>query len=197
MKKRLVAASAIAALLLLAGCAADPAPNPPSENIDPAPAEEPKSDAPAASSPLASITSCDQVESVVAPYIEGLVPLADNVVDEWGVSCGWDMAENETDVANARTVTVSIVPVEEGTPAPDNAGVAAMEGGAIVEDAWVAAHDGVAATYSVAVAVAGAVVTEIWFPRFEISISGGVFDNYPSLDAPASLEIAKRLFPDF
>lgn len=198
MRTHVLASSALVATLLLAGCApADQAQDHPSDPEAPSAATDDTLPAPdfEASVALAAITSCDQVEGLVAPYIGGLVPLESNVVDEWGVMCDWGMAEDETDFANNRSVSVHLAPVEKGTEKPDPTALSGMDGFAVIEDAWVAERGGVASTYSQSVAVAGATVTTVWFPSVEASVSGGTWADMPSLDGPAALEVIKRLLP--
>lgn len=192
---RYLATVALVSLLLLTGCAGA-APQSPPDAFDedglPVPAEE----ATIEGSPLEAITSCDQVEAAVAPYIDGLVPDPGNTVDEWGVSCTWEMAEDETDFANNRSVKVGIGAVAEGTPKPDASGIADMEGGSVLEDAWVSERDGVAFSLTMGTAVAGVTVTTVWLPGAEAMITGGTWGDLPALDGPAAIEVVKTLLPN-
>lgn len=196
----MTAASALVAVLLLAGCAPadpaqDPLSNPDDQSVTPLDSDAlPEPDF-AASPALAAITSCDQVEALVASYIEGLVPLDTNTVDEWGVMCDWGTSEDETDFANNRSISVQLAPVEKGTEKPDATMLADMDGFTMIDDAWVAQRDGVAYTYSMAVDVAGATVTTVWFPSVEANVAGGKWGDYPDLDGAAALDIIKKLLP--
>lgn len=160
------------------------------------PAETHEDGAGSASSELfsiAHITSCDQVAAAVAPYIEGLAPLETNVVDEWGISCSWEAAEDETDFANNRSVEVGMMALEPDSEKPDPAFVEAMDGGSLVEDGWVESAGGVAYTLDMATAVVGVSVTTVWLPGIEAHVTGGKWEGMPALDGPAALEVVKSL----
>lgn len=101
------------------------------------------------------MSSCDQVAGVVEPYITALVLTESSTVDEWGVNCSWEMAEDETDMANNRSVSVAIVDNEDGDQAPDTRLIAKQAGYADVQDAGVSEQGGLAYSYSLGVAVAG------------------------------------------
>ena len=137
------------------------------------------------------ITSCGQVEPMVASYVEGLA-LYDDMVDEWGVYCRWDMAEGETDFANARSVSVTLTPLEADEPQPDPSGVVRM-GGEVIDDAWLAARGGVASSVGTTTSVAGALSTTVWVPGVEAMIGGGRWGDMPALDGPAAIEVVKGL----
>lgn len=139
------------------------------------------------------ITSCDQVETVVAPYIAGLVAQEGNVVDEWGVSCSWDMAEGETNVENGRSVQVGMAPVEPGTPKPDPSMALEMDGASLVEDSWLSEHGGIGYSLQTAIAVAGASTTTIWVPGVEANITASAVGDLPAIDGPAGLQIVQSL----
>lgn len=142
---------------------------------------------------IAHITSCDQVASAVAPYIEGLAPVESNVVDEWGISCSWEAAEGETDFANNRSVEVGIAPLEPDAEKPDPAFVEAMDGGSVVEDGWVESSGGIAYSLDMATAVVGVSSTTVWLPGIEAHITGGKWEGMPALDGPAALNVVKSL----
>lgn len=199
MRKQLSAILLVSTSLLLLGCgAAAPEEIPPAsgaENADgTTDANEPEAptDAGAALS-IDGIGSCDDLEAHVTEYIEGLVPAQGNTVDEWGVNCMWTMADDETDWANAREVSVSIVPLEEGMPAPDLSMFATMEGAEILEDPWLGENDGIAYSLRISTGTVGATSTFVWTPSFEVTVGGGNWEGYPSLDGTAALELAKRV----
>lgn len=186
MKTRLLAATC-AALLFLTGCGSD------DDSTSAVGGSTGGDGSVTKGSVLDRVSSCDQVESVVAPYVSALVLSERSTVDEWGVSCDWEMAEGETDMANNRSVSVAIVDNEEGDEAPDTSLVAKQEGYAAVDDPWVADQGGVAYSYSLGTAVAGVIVTTIWLPHAEINITGGTWGDYPALDGPAAVGVAKKL----
>lgn len=193
---RIPLAIASISLLLLTGCAAaEPTPD------DAAPDDtaavdqnnpDDTGDTPSNGDAIAHITSCAAVASAVQPYIQGLVEQDGNVVDEWGVSCGWTTAEGETDWANVREVGVGISP--EPTDKPDAVALAELDPNITpLDDAWVAAEGGVAFTMSMGTAVAGATATTIWLPYAEVKISGGTWGDFPALDGAAAVQVAKQL----
>lgn len=196
MKIRYVTALALGSLLVLTGCAAQAPQRPADPDGATGAVAASEGDATSGASALASITSCDQVADAVAPFIENLVPMEDNAVDEWGVTCSWEAAEDETDFANNRSVEVGIAPNESGTPMPDPSLVTAMDGGALIEDAWVSDNDGVAFSLTMGTAVAGVTATTVWFPGFQANITGGTWGDYPALDGPAAVQIVKTLLPN-
>ena len=186
-------AAASLSLLLLTGCASavPTAKDTAADAVVDAPSDEDQSnDAP--DDAVARIGSCDTVEAVVAPYIQNLVAMESNVVDEWGVSCQWEMAEGETDWANNRSVSVGISP--EPLEKPDLALLTdASDAITAVDDAWVAQQDGVAYTMTMETAVATAIVTTVWLPYAEITVTGGKWGDHPALDGPAAVQVAKAL----
>ncbi|MHA3683648.1 hypothetical protein ACXR2W_05280 [Leucobacter sp. HY1908] len=200
MQKKSVGIALALSGLLLAGCASQAPAKAPAPEPDTNPSASAETDAkPTESTPsegqfsIEHITSCDQIEAVVAPFIEGLVPLDDNVVDEWGVSCGWDMAEDETNVANGRSVSVGMATVEQGTPKPDPSMVLEMEGASLVEDPWLADNGGIGYSLQTAVAIAGASTTTIWVPGVETSITASAVGDMSTIDGPAGLKIVQAL----
>lgn len=139
------------------------------------------------------ITSCDQVAGAVAPYIEGLAPLDSNVVDEWGISCTWEAAEDETDFANNRSVEVGLTALEPGEVKPDPEFVLKLDGSALVEDSWIDSSGGIAYSLGMTTSVVGVISTTVWLPGVQAQITGGQWDGMPALDGAASVEVVKSL----
>lgn len=191
--RRLTAIAVPLSLLLLTSCsdsAASDSPNTDSAVVDTVAADE--NQAGSDSGRLAHLTDCSRVETAVSPFIDGLVPDEQNTVDEWGVSCRWDMAENETNWENNRSVSVGISP--EPNEKPDVAQLAEFaEGIAQIEDSWVAEQGGVAYTMGTTTSVAAAIVTTVWLPYAEVTIAGGKWGDYPALDGAAAVQIAQQL----
>ena len=188
MNLRLVAASC-AALLALSACASG-------ESDDTASASSGDAEAKTSAKKQDAsdrVGSCDQVAGVVGPYIEALVLTEGSTVDEWGVSCTWEPAEDETDLANNRSVSVGIVDNEEGATAPDTTLLAKQKGFSDVTDAWVEQEGGTAYSLTLEIAVAAATVTTVWLPDHEVTVTGGTWADHPSLDGPAAVEVARRL----
>ena len=186
----------LAAAALLSGCGSAPA-----ESTDSAAETQPGAtqETPAEkSSPKGGfsadrVTSCDQVEELVAPYIEGLVAQPANMVDEWGTTCGWETKEGELNPENIRMVQVVIVPVEAGTELPDTSFIANVDGGEVIEDPWVEQNGGVAYSLTLGTAVAGAISTVVWLPGVEVTVAGGSWSNIPALDGQAAVKLAQDL----
>lgn len=189
-------------LLLLTGCTAAPATTDVGASDaaadttdDTATADAAGSDGPGGNDgggALARIANCDVVEAAVAPYIQSLVPMEGNVVDEWGVSCRWEMAEGETDWDNNRSVGVGIA--AEPTEKPDVALLAdASDSLTALDDAWVAQQGGVAYTLTMETSVAAAIVTTVWLPYAEVTVSGGKWGDHPPLDGPAAVQVVSSL----
>lgn len=162
----------------------------------------PEAGAPSATAPekpaetmfsLDSISSCAQVEQAVAAYIEGLVPDEGNVVDEWGVTCQWESPEEGTDLADIRSVSVLLEPVEADAEAPDPSMVAEADGGSVIESDWVAGHGGVAFSLTLGTAVAGSTATTVWVPGVEAQVGGAQWGDYPALDGPAAVAVVQSL----
>lgn len=130
----------------------------------------------------------------MAPYIDGLVEMEGNSVDEWGVSCTWTMAEGETDWANAREVDLAIVPSEFGNEKPDPAALEGMGDTTLLEDAWVDGLGGIAYSFEMSTGVVAGIATTVWTPEYEVTVSGGRWENQPALDGTAALDVAKRVF---
>lgn len=196
MRTALTLLATASTLLLIAGCSGNPTVTDDTEPRDQASetvTDEAVNDTPTDGASIAHITSCDQVEAVVSPYIEGLVPADDNGVDEWGVHCLWETAEGETDLANIRVVSVSLTPVEPGSEKPDTSMIENAEGGSVVEAEWITQHDGIAFSLDLGSAVAGATTTTVWVPTVEAIIGGGSWANMPALDGPAAAEVVRQL----
>ncbi|MEE2033001.1 hypothetical protein [Rhodococcus chondri] len=135
-------------------------------------------------------SSCDDVEPAVAPYIDGLVANASNGVDEYSVHCLWETADTVTSLSEIRSVQVMIEP--NSGEVLDAATIEAV-GLEVVPDSTIEAAGGSAHTMSQEIAVAAATVTSVELPEVKVTISGGRWDNYPSLDADASVAVAKQL----
>lgn len=139
------------------------------------------------------ISSCDDVEGVMAPYIEGLTQMVGNVVDEYGASCTWTMPEGNTDWENTREVSLEIVSVDEADPVPDIAALEELDGIEGIGNEWLTAKKGVAYTAGMSTGVVGAIVTTVWTPEYQISVGGGHWEGTASLDGAAGLEVAKGI----
>lgn len=140
---------------------------------------------------LSAISSCDTVEAVVEPFIEGLVPSDLNEVTPEGAYCSWESPEDAA-IENIRNVIVDIEPVHEGDGRPDAVALTEMLGGEILEDAWVSGNDGVAYTSQADTAIA-AITTTVWFPDIEVTVGGGAWGTTAPLDGPAALSVARTL----
>lgn len=181
-------------VLLLAGCSNSPAPSLP--RSDPSGSSQSSSDpqdSPDAGAPLDSISSCDQVASAVAPYIDALVLAETSAVDEWGVNCLWETADGETDLANIRSVSVLLVENDAGATQPDLSLLLAMDGALEIDDAWVGQQGGLAYSFTLDNDVAAAVTTTVWLPEVEATVGGGRWGDYPALDGPAAVAVVKSL----
>lgn len=182
-------------LLLLTGCtstAEAPISRPSSSSGSPQSPVVPENSA-QADTPLDSIASCAQVASVVAPYIDALVPTETSSVDEWGVNCSWETAEGETDFANIRSVSVLIVENEVGTAQPDLSLLLEMDGAQSIDDAWVEQRGGLAYSFALENDVAAAVTTTVWLPDVEATVGGGRWGDYPALDGAAAVAAVQSL----
>ena len=140
------------------------------------------------------VTSCDQVEAAVAPYIEGLVAADTNGVNEWGVECGWTTANPDENLAEMRSVQVSLTASQ--SVMDDEAKALMLEMGMEeVTDAWVTENGG-----NVMVMRMGEggpldiISTSVALPGVEAAITGGEWSNVPSLDGPAAAGVVKALF---
>lgn len=198
MKRRTLAIALAFPLILLAGCSAADDTAPVSSDAAPADTADTVTDDTTNDSTgnsadaWAGITSCDQVAQAVAPYIENLVLTEGSTVDEWGVSCSWDMAEDETNWENNRSVKVGIAP--PATEKPDLVQLAEFSDLIEpLEEEWVSAMGGVAYTSTMEIAVASAIVTTVWLPEVEATVTGGAWEAYPALDGPAAVGVVAAL----
>ncbi|WP_430332894.1 hypothetical protein [Rhodococcus sp. ACT016] len=132
---------------------------------------------------LARFASCSDVAPAVAPYIAGLQESPSNAVDEYGVLCNWEIPYGVTDLSEIRVVEVLIEP---GTG--EVSAVRDVEAGQLVvlPDAELEKAGGVAYTLPVATTVAGVIVTTVETPDVKVTITGGQWDDMPSLDGPAA-----------
>lgn len=161
---------------------------------EPAADEAPAADDASAGEPLAHLSGCEDVEALVAPFVEGIELTPDSTVDEWGVSCSWETPQDATELAEIRSVSVSAVTQEPGAVAPDVAAMRElMEEMTELEDPWLTERGGVAYSMTMDTAVAAVVVTTVWLPEVEVTVSGGQWAQHPALDGRASLEVTKQL----
>ncbi|NKR25176.1 hypothetical protein GS479_07265 [Rhodococcus hoagii] len=139
---------------------------------------------------LARFSSCGDVAPAVAQYIAGLQESPSNAADKYGVICNWETPEGATSLSEIRSVEVLIEPGTGEVPA-----VGALEAGGLVlmPDFALEKVNGVAYTLPVTTAVAGVIVTKVQTPEVEVTITGGQWDDMPSLDAPAAVSAAKQL----
>lgn len=139
---------------------------------------------------LARFSSCGDVAPAVAQYIAGLQESPSNAADEYGVICNWETSEGATSLSEIRSVEVLIEPGTGEVPA-----VGDLEAGGLVlmPDFALEKVNGVAYTLPVTTAVAGVIVTTVETPEVKVTITGGQWDNMPSLDAPAAVSAAKQL----
>ncbi|NKS66501.1 hypothetical protein GS461_10855 [Rhodococcus hoagii] len=139
---------------------------------------------------LARFSSCGDVAPAVAQYIAGLQEDPSNAADEYGVICNWETPGGATSLSEIRSVEVLIEPGTGEVPA-----VGALEAGGLVlmPDFALEKVNGVAYTLPVTTAVAGVIVTKVQTPEVEVTITGGQWDDMPSLDAPAAVSAAKQL----
>ncbi|MCA1008185.1 hypothetical protein LCL87_20950 [Rhodococcus hoagii] len=139
---------------------------------------------------LARFSSCGDVAPTVAQYIAGLQESPSNAADEYGVICNWETPESATSLSEIRSVEVLIEPGTGEVPA-----VSDLEAGklTVLPDAAIAKAGGVAYTLPMTTAVAGVIVTTVETPEVKVTITGGQWDDMPSLDAPAAVAAAKQL----
>ncbi|WP_433611508.1 hypothetical protein [Prescottella agglutinans] len=139
---------------------------------------------------LARFTSCDDVAPAVAQYIAGLQENESNVVDEYGVSCNWETPDGATDLSQIRSVEVLVEPGTGEVPTVQD-----LETGKLVvlPDTDLERAGAVAYTLPVTTAVAGVTVTTVVTPDVKVTITGGQWDDVPSLDGPAAVAAAKEL----
>ncbi|BDC71904.1 hypothetical protein [Prescottella equi] len=139
---------------------------------------------------LARFSSCGDVAPTVAQYIAGLEESPSNAADEYGVICNWETPEGATSLSEIRSVEVLIEPGTGEVPA-----VSDLEAGklSVLPDAAIEKAGGVAYTLPMTTAVAGVIVTTVETPAVKVTITGGQWDDMPSLDAPAAVAAAKQL----
>ncbi|NKR97072.1 hypothetical protein [Prescottella equi] len=139
---------------------------------------------------LARFSSCADVAPVVAQYIAGLQEEPSNAADEYGVICNWETPDGATSLSEIRSVEVLIEPGTGEVPA-----VGDLEAGklSVLPDTAIEKVGGVAYTLPMTTAVAGVIVTTVETPEVKVTITGGQWDNMPSLDAPAAVSAAKQL----
>ena len=130
----------------------------------------------------------------MAPYIEGLVQMENNSVNEYGAACTWTMPEGNTDWTNAREVSLGIKPVHDGEPKPD---VEALQqflpGTTEIANDWVASRDGVAYETRLGTDTIGAIGSVVWTPEYEVTVGGGAWEGFQSLDGEAAVQVAQQL----
>ena len=139
---------------------------------------------------LARFDSCDDVAPAVAPYIEGLSLRSSSGVDEYSVYCAWETPETATNLDEIRSVEIVLAPGSGNVPSASDLETGGLE---LLPDADIEAAGGVAYTMGEAVSVAAVSVTQIQLPDVEVSITGGQWGDYPSLDAATSVTVAKEL----
>ncbi|MGX7725200.1 hypothetical protein [Rhodococcus sp. 5G237] len=139
---------------------------------------------------LARFDSCDDVAPAVAPYIEGLSLRSSSGVDEYSVYCAWETPDSATSLDEIRSVEIVLAPGSGNVPAASDLETGGLE---LLPDADIEAAGGIAYTMGEAVSVAAVSVTQIQLPEVEVSITGGQWGDYPSLDAPTSVTVAKEL----
>ncbi|WFR71748.1 hypothetical protein P9209_23805 [Prescottella defluvii] len=139
---------------------------------------------------FARFSSCEDVAPAVAKYIAGLQESPSNAVDEYGAICNWETPDGATSLSEIRGVEVLIEPGTGEVPA-----VSDLEAGklAVLPDAALEKAGGVAYTLPVSTAVAGVIVTRVETPDVTVSITGGQWNDMPSLDGPAAVSAAKQL----
>lgn len=139
---------------------------------------------------LAGFSSCADVAPAVAQYIEGLQEAESNSVDEYGAYCNWETPDDATNLSEIRGVEVIVEPGSGEVPRVQD-----LEAGKLVvlPDADLEEIGGVAYTLPMTTAVAGVVATTVETPDVRVSITGGQWNDAPSLDAPAAVAAAKQL----
>lgn len=178
--------------LALTGCTGDE----PATADDVAAVQEPAPDEAgpeeADGAPLAHLSSCDDVGAVLADHIADLEPDEGNVVDEWGVTCLWESPETATDPSLVRSVEVGMVANESAEP-PALDLLRAMDGFQEHADPAVTEAGGVAYSLTLGAEIVESVVTTVWFPGVEVTVSGGAAANASALDGPTAVGVALRL----
>ena len=172
----------VATALMLAGCAGGPPPSAGTSAPAPEPSQEP--------APTVDSIDCAEVEAVVAPYIEGLVPREDNGSDEFGTLCGWEVPADARDLSDIRSVEVSISAEPGDVLTAEELGSVGLTA---LPDSAIESAGGVAYTSTIDVAVASVIVTTVALPTVEVTVTGGQWDGHPSLDGPAAVAVVKTL----
>ncbi|MCR8692335.1 hypothetical protein NWP13_07320 [Rhodococcus pyridinivorans] len=139
---------------------------------------------------LARFDSCDDVAPAVAPYIEGLSLRSSSGVDEYSVYCAWETPDTATNLDEIRSVEIVLAPGSGNVASASDLETGGLE---LLPDPDIEAAGGIAYTMGEAVSVAAVSVTQIQLPDVEVSITGGQWGDYPSLDAPTSVTVAKEL----
>lgn len=193
-----VASATLAGALLLGACSSgDDASSDTASDADSAASDTTTFDADTVGEPtglgsdiLARFDSCDDVAPAVAPYIEGLSLRSSSGVDEYSVYCAWEAPDSATNLDEIRSVEIVLAPGSGNVPAASDLETGGLE---LLPDADIEAAGGIAYTMGEAVSVAAVSVTQIQLPDVEVSITGGQWGDYPSLDAPTSVTVAKEL----
>lgn len=193
-----VASATLAGALLLGACSSgDDASSDTASDADSAASDTTIFDADTGGEPtglgsdiLARFDSCDDVAPAVAPYIEGLSLRSSSGVDEYSVYCAWETPDSATNLDEIRSVEIVLAPGSGNVPAASDLETGGLE---LLPDADIEAAGGIAYTMGEAVSVAAVSVTQIQLPDVEVSITGGQWGDYPSLDAPTSVTVAKEL----
>lgn len=193
----------LALVALLGACAggddsaSDAASPPPAASPDGGPeADEPgdhdgPGDASGYGDALARFAGCQDIAPYLAGHLEGLVEAEGNTVDEWGVQCGWEPPPGNTDIGQVRTVGVSALLGEQTVLTPDElASVGTLE---YLPDPVIEAAGGIVSTMTTGSAVSGVILTTVTLPEVEVVVGGGRWADFPALDGPAAVDLAKSL----
>ncbi len=181
---------ALTSALLLSACSAQD-PEPPGEDTSVGGEAMSVDGGPDVSDVFDRIGSCDTVATHVAPYIEGLVPLETNAVDEYGAYCQWEAPEGIADLGDLASVEVSIVPSE--TSEVEDPDIIEQAGLTLIPDDALDAAGGIAYGLDGETAVAAVTVTSVRVPGINIDITGGQWGDRPALDGPAAVGVAKGI----
>lgn len=190
MKKMKTTVTLAAAALFLAGCAGEPAPDTTTPEVA---ADDSTQQEPAAKPgewSFAHVTSCDQLESFVEPWLGGLELSEISEVAKERVHCSWAPPEGEVDPSNPRSVEIELVSMPER---PDYSALSQMKGYAELSDAWVDENDGEAFTLTIDIGLAASIGTTIWANGVEATVSGAVGEGLPPIDGPTGIEIVKEM----
>ncbi len=187
---RTLVPAALVAVLTISGCSAVDTNNS-SRETNQQNAPETSSNMFDAVAAIDHITSCDDVATLVEPHIDGLVLDPESSVDEDGVFCDWGPPEGNTDFSMIRAVGVSIEPTGDNVvPAASDLQKAGLT---IHPDPAIDRIGGIAYSMEQETSVAAVNVTLVRVPGLDIDIAGGQWEGYPSLDAAASIALAKNL----